>query len=130
MKKVLSSLHQPEAGFLVLRVVFAGLMLMHGVAKLLHGVAPIEGMLAAKGLPSFFAYGVLVGEVLAPVLVLANVLVAPAALVMAFNMVVAIALAHAGDVFSLGKNGGWALELQGLYLFGTLSIALMAPARK
>ena len=102
-------------------------MLLHGVSKLMHGLGPIEGMLVSSGLPAFIAYGVLIGEVVAPLFVLANRFVAPAALVMAFNMVVAVALAHAAQIFTLGKSGGWALELQGLYFFGSLAIALMAP---
>jgi|SRR5450830_231803 len=127
MTKYISSLHQPKAGFFILRWTVAGLMLLHGISKLMHGLGPIEGMLVSSGLPAFIAYGVLIGEVVAPLFVLANRFVAPAALVMAFNMVVAVALAHAAQVFTLGKSGGWALELQGLYFFGSLAIALMAP---
>jgi putative oxidoreductase len=33
------------------------------------------------------------------------------------------------DLFALTKQGGWALELQGLYLFGALSVALMGAGR-
>jgi putative oxidoreductase len=127
MTKYISSLHQPKAGFFILRWTVGGLMLLHGVSKLMHGLGPIEGMLVSSGLPAFIAYGVLIGEVVAPLFVLANRFVAPAALVMAFNMVVAVALAHAAQIFTLGKSGGWALELQGLYFFGSLAIALMAP---
>lgn len=129
MTKFFSAFHQPAAGFFILRWTVAGLILFHGISKLLHGVSPIQGMLASAGLPTFIAYGVLVGEVLAPLLVLANRMVVPAALVMAFNMVVAVALAHTSQLFTLGKTGGWALELQGLYFFGSLAIALMAPRR-
>jgi len=129
MTKYISSLHQPKAGFFILRWTVAGLMLLHGVSKLMHGLGPIEGMLVSSGLPAFIAYGVLIGEVVAPLFVLANRFVAPAALVMAFNMVVAVALAHAAQIFTLGKSGGWALELQGLYFFGSLAIVLMAPAQ-
>ena len=129
MNKYFSAFHQPVAGFFVLRWAVAGLMLLHGISKLLHGVAPIEGMLVGMGLPAIIAYGVLIGEVLAPLLVLANVLVVPAALVMAFNMVVAVALAHTAQIFTLGTTGGWALELQGLYLFGSVAIALLAPRK-
>jgi len=129
MTKYISSLHQPKAGFFILRLTVAGLMLLHGVSKLMHGLGPIEGMLVSSGLPAFIAYGVLIGEVVAPLFVLANRFVAPAALVMAFNMVVAVALAHAAQIFTLGKSGGWALELQGLYFFGSLAIVLMAPAQ-
>ena len=129
MNNFFSAFHHPAAGFFILRWAVAGLMLMHGVAKLIHGLAPIEGMLAKAGLPAFLAYGVLLGEVVAPLLVMANVMVAPAALVMAFNMVVAVALAHPGEFFTLGRGGGWGLELQGLYFFGSLAIALMAPRK-
>jgi len=48
---------------------------------------------------------------------------------MAFNMVVAVALAHTAQVFTLGTTGGWALELQGLYIFGSVAIALLAPRK-
>lgn len=129
MNKYFSAFHQPDAGFFVLRWTVAGLMLLHGISKLLNGVSPIEGMLTGMGLPAFIAYGALIGEVVAPMLVLANVLVVPAALVMVFNMVVAVALAHSSQFFTLGKSGGWALELQALYLFGSIAIALLAPRK-
>jgi len=50
-------------------------------------------------------------------------------LLVAINMVVAIALAHSNQIFSVTKNGAWALELQGLYLFGGLVIALIGAGR-
>jgi putative oxidoreductase len=40
-------------------------MLFHGLHKLFGGVG-ISGMLVEKGLPGFIAYGVLIGEVVAP----------------------------------------------------------------
>ncbi|MDD3934756.1 DoxX family protein [Rhodoferax sp.] len=129
MKSFFSAFHQPVAGFFLLRWSVAGLLILHGIAKLLNGLGPIEGMLVSVGLPAFLAYGVMLGEVVAPLLVLANVMVVPAALVMAFNMVVAVALVHTSQFFTLGKSGGWALELQGLYFFGSLAIALMAPRK-
>ena len=129
MNKVLSALHQPAVAFFILRWVVAGSLLVHGISKLANGIGSIQGLVVSAGLPAFVAYGVLIGEVLAPVLVLINRLVAPAALVMAFNMLVAVALVHASQFFTMGKSGGWALELQGLYFFGSLAIAFMAPRR-
>ncbi|MBA3590548.1 MAG: DoxX family protein [Methylibium sp.] len=129
MQSLLNALYHPRAGFFILRWSVAGLMLFHGVAKLMKGVSGIEGMVTSAGLPGFVAYGVFIGELLAPLLVLIGVLVGPAALVMAINMVFAIALAHTGELLALGKSGGWALELQGLFLFGSLAIALMAAPR-
>jgi putative oxidoreductase len=123
---MLTLLHQPRLGFHVLRLSVAGLMLMHGIAKLLRGVGGIEQMLVAKGLPGWFAYGAYVGEVLAPLLVIAGFWVQPAALLMAVNMLFAIYLAHAHEIVALGRGGGWAIELQALFLFGSVSIALLA----
>ena len=129
MNKFIAAFHRPTVGFFVLRWTVAGSLLLHGISKLLHGLGSIQDMLIAAGLPAFIAYGVLIGEVVAPLLVLANRLVVPAALVMAINMVVAVALVHATQIFTLGKTGGWALELQGLYFFGSLAIAFLAPRK-
>ena len=124
---MLKLLHHPRVGFHILRLAVAGMMLLHGIAKLMKGVDGIEGMLVSKGLPGWLAYGALIGEVVAPLLVIANVFVGPAALVMAVNMLFAVGLAHAGQVLALGRSGGWAIELQALFLFGSIAIALMAP---
>ncbi len=66
------TLSHEDAGKLLLRLAVGGLMLFHGLHKLLDGVDGISGMLAAKGLPGFIAYGVLVGEVVAPCLLSAS----------------------------------------------------------
>lgn len=114
-----------DLGKLVLRATVAVLMLLHGVAKISSGVDPIMGMLQSHGLPPELAYGAYVGEVIAPLFVLIGVWTRPAALLMAINMVFAVALAHLGDLARLGPQGGWALELQGLYLFGALAVMLL-----
>jgi len=36
---------------------------------------------------------------------------------------------HMADLFALTKQGGWALELQGLYLFGALAVVLLGAGR-
>ena len=111
-----------DLGLLILRLTLGGLMLFHGVAKLIHGISGIESMLSSKGLPSFFAYGVYVGEVLIPILLILGFRTRIAALIFAFNMLVAMFLAHAGDIFSLSKHGGWAVELIALFLFGAITL--------
>lgn len=116
-----------DLGKLILRVTVGGLMLFHGVDKLQSGIGGISGMLAAKGLPTFLAYGVYVGEIVAPLLLVLGLFTRPAALVFVFNMIVAVALAHPGDLFKFGEHGGWALELQGFYIFTALVVALIGP---
>lgn len=126
----LNKLHHPTAAFHILRITLAVLMLIHGLSKLQGGITGIEGMLSSAGLPTFLAYGVYIGEVVAPALMLLNIAVVPSALVMAFNMVVALGLAHLSQVFTIGKSGGWALELQACFVVTSIAVAMMAPPCK
>mgnify|MGYP001818826490 FL=1 len=114
---------------LVLRLSVGGLMVLHGIHKLTHGVAGIERMLASRGLPELLAYGVYAGELIAPLFILAGFKTRIAAAVFAFNMIVAVALAHADDVLTLGKHGQWGIELQALYLLGAIAVMLLGAGR-
>lgn len=118
-------------GKLVLRLTVGGLMLFHGVAKILHPASLefIGGSLANIGLPAFIGYGVYIGEVVAPLMVLLGVYCRLGGLIIAVNMVFAIALAHMGDLFALTPHGGWALELQAFYLLGGVIVLLMGSGR-
>lgn len=116
-------------GKLTLRVAVGGLMLFHGIDKLHNGVGGIEAALANRGLPALMANGVYVGEILAPLLILAGVLTRAAGLVLAFNMVVVIYTVYPGDLGALGDHGSWAVELPAFYLLGGLSLALIGAGR-
>lgn len=118
-----------DAGKLVIRATLAILILFHGVAKLSHGAGFITGLVASLGLPAFLGNLVYVGEVLAPLLVLAGFWTRPAALVIAVNMVVAIALVHLKELTQLSGTGGWALELQGMFLGAAVAVALLGAGR-
>jgi putative oxidoreductase len=124
------SLHaRDDQGKLVLRVVLAVLLLFHGVSKLIGGVGFITGMLEKAGLPGAFGYLVYIGEVVAPLMILFGVFTRPAALVVAVNMIVALLLVHTSQFFTLNETGGWALELQGMYLGGAIVVALLGAGR-
>lgn len=112
-------------GRLILRVAVGGLMLMHGINKMRFGIGPIEQTLVDHGLPTFIAYGVYVGEVLAPLLMIVGYYTRPAAAVVAFTMVAAVFLSHQRDIVSLNQGGGWGVELQALYFFGAVAVALL-----
>lgn len=118
-----------DYGKLLLRAVLAILILFHGLSKLSGGVGFIGGMLEKAGLPAVFAYGVYVGEVVAPLMILVGVYTRLAALVVAVNMVVALLLVHTKEFFTLSTTGGWALELQGMYLAAALAVALLGAGR-
>ena len=118
-------------GKLILRLAIGGQMLFHGVAKMLNPdfMTGIVKLITAAGLPTQVAYGVYIGEVVAPVMILLGVLSRIGGLVVAINMVFAIVLAHTAQLFLLTKTGGWALELQGLYLLGGLAIVFLGSGR-
>jgi putative oxidoreductase len=118
-----------DFGKLVLRIALGALILLHGISKLKTGLGPIEGMVVSYGLPGFFAYGALVGEVLAPLMLLFGVYARIGAVIVAINMLFAFALAHMGQLGQLNDQGGWALELQGMFLFTAVAIALIGPGR-
>jgi putative oxidoreductase len=118
-----------DAGKLVLRVALAVMLLFHGISKLQHGIGFIADMLAKAGLPAVLGYGVYIGEVVAPLLILAGLLTRPAALVIAINMIVAVLLVHTKQFFTMNEQGGWALELQGMYFFAAIAIALLGAGR-
>ncbi|MCS6913841.1 MAG: DoxX family protein [Myxococcales bacterium] len=120
---------QDDVGKLLVRWTVGGMMLFHGLHKVFHGVGKIPVWLAERGLPGWFAYGVYVGEVVAPLLICAGLRSRAAALVLAFNMLVAIWLVHGQDVLRRSVSGGWAIELQMFYLLGALAVALFGSGR-
>jgi len=109
-----------DFGLLILRITIGLLMLLHGISKFGGGLEFISGMLVEKGLPGFFAYGVLIGEILAPVLIVIGFRTRIAAIIYAVNCLVAVLMVHSADIFKLSDHGGWELELLGLYFFGSL----------
>lgn len=125
----LSSGGSTDLGKLVLRVTIGGLILMHGIAKLGGSIGWIADMLAKSGLPSVLSYGVYLGEVVAPVLLIIGLWTRPAALVVAINMLFAIGMVHMHELGSITKMGAWAIETQALFLFGAIAVALLGAGR-
>lgn len=125
----MSASNQHDLGKLVLRVALGVLILLHGVAKLKGGTAGIVGMVQAHGLPGFLGYGVLVGEVLAPLMLIAGYYARFGAALVAVNMLVAVLLVHMGQIASLNKQGGWDLELQGMFFAAAIALALLGPGK-
>lgn len=118
-----------DIGKLLLRLSIGGLLLFHGIAKLSNGIGWMAGMLGGIGLPAFIGYGVYVGEVIAPLLLLAGKFTRPAGLVVAFNMLVAVLLARRDSIAKLNTGGGWDIELEMLFLLGGLAIWFLGSGR-
>jgi putative oxidoreductase len=120
---------QPDIAKFVLRLTVGVLILFHGIAKLRYGIGPVEGMVTGHGLPAFVAWGVYIGEIVAPLMLIVGVQVRVAAAIVAFNMLVAIWLAHLGEVFALNDHGGYSLELQFLFLMSAVSLVLLGGGK-
>lgn len=120
---------QQDLGKFIIRTTLGVLILMHGISKLVNGVGHIEQMVQGAGLPGFIAYGAYFGEVVGPLLLIFGFYGRIGATLIAVNMVVAIALAHSGEIFQINDHGGWQLELQGMYLFTAVGLALTGVGR-
>lgn len=125
MAIIVQSTSSDDWGKRLLRITLAGLMLFHGVSKLVSGPGMITGLVAQHGLPPTLGYLVYIGEVLAPLCVLVGAWTRLAAFVIAIDMVVALLLVHTSQFFTIGKTGGWTLELQAFYLLVAIAIVLL-----
>lgn len=118
-----------STGKLILRITLGFIIVLHGINKLINGIDMLDGMLTSAGLPAFFKYGVYLGEVVAPLLVIAGYYSRIGAWLIAVNMLFAIGLAHWAEVFLLEQSGGLALEKQYMFLFSAIALALIGPGR-
>lgn len=121
-------IYSSDFGKLLLRLTVGFLMLMHGYSKIVNGVGFIEGVVVDAGLPAFVAYGVYIGEVLAPILLILGVQVRFSALVIAFTMLSAIVLVHMDEIFTMTRKG-WAIELPMFFLLTSLSIFFLGAGK-
>jgi putative oxidoreductase len=120
-----------DAALLILRLVLGFLILAHGISKLPPPPPDyLGGMLAKANLPTALAWGAYVGEIVAPILLIIGVWTRLAAVVIVINMAFAVLLAHTGELFSIDKEtGGYALELQAMYLFTAVALAVAGAGR-
>ena len=120
----MSIFQNKDLGLLILRLSVGLLMIPHGIHKLLNSGALgyIQSLLEAKGLPAFISYGVFVGEIIAPLLIVIGFRTRISALVLAATGLMILFLGY-DNLFSLTQHGGWVAELAGLFLFGALALA-------
>ncbi|MEO6823853.1 MAG: DoxX family protein [Nitrosospira sp.] len=120
-----------DIGKLIVRMMVGVLILLHGVHKILNpgSLDSIRNMLASISLPSLLAYGVYFGEVVGALMVILGIYSRIGGLLIAGNMLLALALAHRALIFTLTNMGGWTLELQGFFLLSGLAIIFLGSGR-
>lgn len=118
-----------DLGKLLLRIGVGGLMLFHGIAKLMHGFQGIKDLLIAKGLPEFLWIGALLGEVFAPICILLGVMTRFSSVLVAITMLFAMYLVFGTGALAIGKNGIPVAELNLLFFFSALALAFIGGGR-
>jgi len=116
-------------GKLILRVMLGGMMLFHGIEKALHGIGFIKGLVHAQGVPDMLAYGVYVGEILAPIFLILGWKSRIWAGVIMLNMFVAIYLTQMGAFMKVGVHGAWAVEVPMFYLLTALALVFLGSGK-
>ena len=120
---------QNDVARLILRVSLGAMTLFHEADKVVNGIGGVKHLTVKAGLPEFLAYGVYVGELIVPTLIILGLYARMASLVLAFNMVMAIHLAYGSSIFSLGKHGAPAIEVPFLYLILSLAIFFLGSGK-
>jgi len=118
-----------DLGKLLLRVVLGVLILLHGISKIVAGPDFVISTATNAGLPAVIGYLVYLGEVAAPILLILGIWSRLAALVIAGNMLFAVYLVHMKQLLTLNDQGGWALELQGMFLVAALALICLGAGR-
>jgi len=119
-----------DLGKLILRVTVAVLLVFHGIAKVKGGIGWMAGMLAAHHIPAFVGYGVYVAEIVAPILLILGILTRPAALIIAFDLFMAIVLVVGVKTFTPSeRGGGLGGEVELFYLLASVAIFFLGSGR-
>lgn len=124
-----TSTREEDVGKLIVRLAIGVLLLLHGIAKIRSGIGWMAGPLGSAGLPAFLGYGVYVGEVVAPLLIISGKFTRLAGVVVAINMFAAIMLVQRDNIAALNQGGGWAIELEMLFLLGGIALFFLGSGR-
>jgi putative oxidoreductase len=119
----------PELGLSILRVVLGVIWLAHGVPKLTGGIEGTAGFFGQLGIPApvLAAWFVALLESLGGFLLLIGWLVAPVALLLSIEMLVAIVLAHAPNGFYVVGAGQGGIEFSLLLIASLLALIFCGP---
>ncbi|WP_121964743.1 DoxX family protein [Myroides sp. N17-2] len=117
-----------DFGKFLLRLGVGGLMIFHGIHKLIHGHDFIISQLKAHNLPELLWIGVPVGEIIAPIFLLVGFATRISGSIIAFTMFMSLFLVKGMANFNLDPNtGGLDAELNILYLLAALAIVFIGP---
>lgn len=121
--------YHPDLAALLLRVTLGGLLLFHGWHKVHGGIGFILGMLAEHGIPQFIGYGIYLGEVVAPILIILGLFCRLSALAVIGTMIVAWLLVDSANTFRLTEVGAWAIEDLLFYIMTSVVVFFLGSGK-
>ena len=121
--------HHHDLGKLLLRLTCGGILFFHGFHKVFVEVDHVKRLVEDAGLPPFLAYGNIIGEFVAPILVIVGYKTRIGALIIVFNMFMSVVVAHRDIAFKLNDFGGWMIETNVLYLMTAVVIFLLGSGK-
>ncbi len=122
-----SFLNMPNFGKLVLRFGLGFIVLLHGIHKLRFGIEFIHQWITSYHLPAFISYGVYIGEVVAPIMLILGLFTRAASFVIVLNMIIAIFFLYSSGFapFSITATGGLKAELDFILLFVAIGMTFV-----
>lgn len=126
---MLPPFHHHDLGKLLLRLTCGGILFFHGFHKVFVEVDHVKNIVEKAGLPAWFAYGNIVGEFIAPLIVIVGYKTRLGALIIVFNMLMSVLLAHRDIIFSVNDFGGWMIETNMLYLMTAMVVFFLGAGK-
>jgi putative oxidoreductase len=125
----MSTSSRDDLGKLILRLVLGIFLLTHGLTKISNGVGTTVSTYSQNfGIPEFLMYGVFIGEVLAPILIIIGLFARLGGLLGVINMLFAFGFVHFAQIGTF-KGFVWQWELQGFFLFTSVVVTLIGAGR-
>lgn len=120
----LNVLANSHLGLLLLRLAIGGMLLPYGLAKLYNPgeIDYIAHLLSGYGLPAFLAWYAIPGQIIPALMLILGYRVRLAGILIVGMFLFIVGLAHPGDIFALNDFGGWKIDLQAFFTFGSLAL--------
>jgi len=119
-----------DLGKLLLRIAIGGLLLLHGIHKMLHGFDGVRGALVKNGLTELLWIGCFVGEIIAPICLILGIFTRISALLVVVVMIFSLYLVFGMAAFELNsKTGALVTEANFLFLFSALALYFIGGGR-
>ncbi|WP_419773733.1 DoxX family protein [Halarcobacter sp.] len=130
LENFLARVLSDDMGKLVLRLTLGILMLFHGISKLEKGIDGIKFLVTKNGLPEFLAYGVYLGELVVPILLIIGLYTRISSFIYATTMAFAIYLAHASYILETSaKTGALLIETPLLFMLGAVALMFLGAGK-